>query len=899
MGFIPRRSITLVSLSVTVVVIVASVSFYYLFSRQRVIADTISFNSHLSVIPTKINESSFGLSEYFSIDAFPGTERLWGAMQVREDPRRAGVYFVATFRGDLVEVTRMMKQVDDAPQITTEPMERASRDSEPISLATVDAEPTEIAAGVANTSLNLGQSSQGEDASRAFARSPGASAHGSCFVGLKVRTVLSLASAKIGWMYSFAIHPQFGNGDPKLNKVFVFYRSNDEAKKKFYRVSAFTLTDAHPAEAMDEEVLIEQEIGHYEHLGGALEFDTDGFLLIAVGDNGLHNDLSENSQKIDKSLFSCVLRIDVDCKGGSVSRHPRTYPVGAKTKGYFIPLDNPFLNVSGAHGEFWSIGFRNPFRMSFDPVTKKAWIGEVGQDRIEQVEVASSGSNHLWSFREGTEMFSKSYLRGSKPAKVYGTLTEPFHGYRHENQNYCVVGGVIYRGDRFPQWKGYYIFGDNQSSRVWAIHPEDPTDKQLVLQLPIGKRHASLTSIASDSAGRIFFTSFASGGEGISIHELVQATPLVLPERLSETGYFQQLGSLTAAEGFVSYSVNSPLWSDGLEKQRWVKIPEGTKINNDGDEYTDWKFPKGTVFIKHFSNPMDSDRPIETRVLIQGPETVVAGATYRWNEDRSDAVLVMDREESMFDAVKSEPITLATGEIRRESILEGALKPEPSAYSLGGGRVFSHQLPGPNDCLVCHTRDNCVLGINALQLNRSVRTNFVLNSSDASVIGSVARLSEANTYSSEINELVEWSERGLLTKTYSEETVRELKSLVPIEDDDPSLVASIELRARSYLHSNCSFCHHPEGTQRTVFDARFLTPLQDSKMIREKARTGYMAVDGQTSEFVIDPGRAEKSALFRRLRTSEHELSMPYLGRSIRDQEAIDLVETWIGSMKR
>jgi len=210
-----------------------------------------------------------------------------------------------------------------------------------------------------------------------------------------------------------------------------------------------------------------------------------------------------------------------------------------------------------------------------------------------------------------------------------------------------------------------------------------------------------------------------------------------------------------------------------------------------------------------------------------------------------------------------------------------------------------------------------VIGLNVLQMNRTVRTdssttNVVLDSVDVSDDGLVARSSlasvigvedsaspVASAFGSECNQLVSWSAKGMFTNDYTEESVRTLKSLVPIEDDDPSIEDSIALRARSYLHSHCSFCHHPEGTQRTVFDARFLTPLKDSKMVREKARTGYMAVDGKTSEFVIDPGDPERSALFRRLRTSDHELSMPYLGRSVPDQEAIELIGNWIRAMKK
>jgi hypothetical protein len=199
---------------------------------------------------------------------------------------------------------------------------------------------------------------------------------------------------------------------------------------------------------------------------------------------------------------------------------------------------------------------------------------------------------------------------------------------------------------------------------------------------------------------------------------------LEFPERLSETGYFQDLGSLQPANDFVAYTLNSPLWSDGLEKQRWVKIPAGTKIDNAGDEETDWKFPEGTVFLKHFSDPLDDHRPIETRVLIQGPETIVAGVTYRWNEDRSDAVMVKEREVANINKVQSEPMAV------------------------------SHILPGPNDCLVCHTRDNCVLGLNVLQMNRSVRTdssttNIVLESVEVNEDELVARSPVASAIGSD------------------------------------------------------------------------------------------------------------------------------------------------------
>lgn len=667
--------------------------------------------------------------------------------------------------------------------------------------------------------------------------------------GLSTRVVIDLDCTELGWAYSFALHPGFGN-DPTHNIVTIFYLTDPEIKPLFYRVSSFAIRNDGPAELIDERMLIEQQIEHKEHLGGALDFDKDGFLLIAVGDNGEWNDKSENSQRIDRSLFSGVLRIDVDKRGGKISRPISRQPLKGRTGGYTIPRDNPFVSQRNVLGEFWAVGFRNPFRMSYDSKGGFAWVGEVGQDRIEQIERVSLGTNHQWSFREGTEVFQLSYLKGVAPKNVLGTLAEPFHEYPHEDQNYCIVGGVVYRGAAFPELVDRYIFGDNQSGRVWSIDVDNPSDKQLLLQLPAGKGNASLTSICSDHDGRIFFTHFASGGDGVSVHELIKIEPVQMPDTLSKTGFFRDVEALELAEDFIYYEVNSPLWSDGLSKRRWVKIPEGQQIDNSDSDNPNWTFPAGTVFVKHFEHPTDVDshgkpRKVETRVLEMDVNGRIFGATYVWNELGTDATLSLDRSE----------IDLHTG--------------NTTAKMSDHGSSQVYRLPGFRDCLVCHNRDYQVLGINAAQLNRS-----------------------ANRPGDE-NQLVDWSRRGMLLNSYSEETLREMPRLVDLHDDSQSL----EARARSYLHSNCSFCHYPNGTQRTHFDARITTSLDAAKMVAEKAKTGYFEVDGRKSDWVIKPGHPDESAAFRRLRTCDRERSMPYLGKSVVDQDAVDILGKWIASL--
>ncbi|MCA9173713.1 MAG: PQQ-dependent sugar dehydrogenase [Planctomycetales bacterium] len=723
------------------------------------------------------------------VDAFPETDALCGAMQLRAHPTSEDSWIVATFPGQVLQLQR----TDD---------------------------------------------------------------------GLSVRTLVDIRSKEVQWLYSFAIHPRFAESK-QHRKIYVFYQLHQTDQTPFrYRVSAFDLGDIldadrdspapPPIPPPNEQVLIEQLLETHHHVGGALEFDQDGFLLVSVGDNGEWKDNKSNSQRIDDQLLSGILRIDVDQRGGEISRPIKQRHRGVLRQHYFVPADNPFLDVPGANPEFWSIGLRSPYRMSVDALTGDVWVGEVGQDRMEQIERPRRGSNHQWSYLEGSLPFDESYLQGVPPSPLIGDPVGPFYEYEHADQDYCIVGGLVYRGDLYPELKGRYLFGDNQSGRIWSIHPEDPADKQLLLRLPSGKRHASLTNISADARGRIFLTHFASTPETASVHELrrTESSP-PLPQWLSETGLFADVQAFQLAPGFVHYDVNTPLWSDGMQKNRWLRLPPGVSIDNsDADA---WQFPPGTTLIKHFENPADlvdgpshnQPRRIETRVLFVDEEGGVAGASYLWNEEQTDAELRLEREELTITHV-------------------------PKAASIEGD-TFQYRLPGHRDCVVCHNPSYSVLGVSQRQLNREV----------------------VDAEGAAVNQLVSWSQQGLLLHPLNDEQATALPRLAPIDS-----AASLEYRVRSYLHSNCSFCHYPEGTQRTQFDASIATSLNEAQIIDGKAATEYFVIDGAKPNRIVKPGLPDDSALFRRLSTFEHETAMPYLGRRTQHREAVELVRQWILSLE-
>ncbi len=211
-----------------------------------------------------------------------------------------------------------------------------------------------------------------------------------------------------------------------------------------YRVKA---TAPNEAEKESEQVVLEFDQPATNHNGGQLAFGPEGYLYIATGDGGGANDQFGNGQNL-KTLLGKILRINInDTTGG---------------KKYGIPPDNPFMgNTTGNKEEIYAFGLRNPWRFSFDPVTKWLWAADVGQNSFEEIDIIEKGKNYGWNIMEGNSCFR------SQSCNMAG-LIKPIWDYDH-GLGRSVTGGYVYRGMKVPELAGAYVYGDFVSGRIWAL----------------------------------------------------------------------------------------------------------------------------------------------------------------------------------------------------------------------------------------------------------------------------------------------------------------------------------------------------------------------------------------------------------------------------------------------
>ena len=207
------------------------------------------------------------------------------------------------------------------------------------------------------------------------------------------------------------------------------------------RISAWQVSaDADRADAASEEILLTVEQPFSNHNGGGLAFGPDGYLYIGMGDGGSGGDPLGNGRD-PGDLLGSLLRIDVN---------------GAS--GYAIPADNPFVGTTGARGELWDLGLRNPWRFSFDRTTGDLYIADVGQAEREEIDVApraeggGRGLDYGWNVMEG------SLCYGGGSCDRTG-LVLPVAEYPHD-QGCSVTGGYVYRGTAVPAIQGQYFYAD-------------------------------------------------------------------------------------------------------------------------------------------------------------------------------------------------------------------------------------------------------------------------------------------------------------------------------------------------------------------------------------------------------------------------------------------------------
>ena len=245
------------------------------------------------------------------------------------------------------------------------------------------------------------------------------------------------------------------------------------------------------ADMNSQKILLEIPRLSESHAGGQLAFGPDGYLYIALGDGNPYGDLTSNAQNLS-SLQGKILRIDVN--NPSPSRN------------YGIPKDNPFKgNTAGFKEEIYAYGFRNPWRFSFDTSTGKLWAGDVGQDRMEEIDIVEKGKNYGWNLMEGT----LPYASGNQTR-----LEPPIWTYRRDQGN-ATIGGYVYHGTKLTELTSSYIYGDYISGKIWSLKINDtsnPLNKELV------KTNLNITSFGTDQKQELYIC--AQDGK---IYEIVKS----------------------------------------------------------------------------------------------------------------------------------------------------------------------------------------------------------------------------------------------------------------------------------------------------------------------------------------------------------------------------------------
>ena len=283
-------------------------------------------------------------------------------------------------------------------------------------------------------------------------------------------------------LLGFVFAPDF----PTSGRFFIHYTApGDEFLAQNFRprksVIARFQGGAQAADPDSHVSVLEVQDPFPNHNGGAMVFGPDGYLYLSIGDGGSGGDPLGNAQRLD-TLFGKILRIDVSGEG------------------YTVPADNPFVGVPDARPEIWAYGFRNPWRMSFDRDTGVLWVGDVGQNLIEEVDIVVRGGNYGWNVLEGSQCYNAASCDGSQ------TML-PVAEYTHAD-GCAVTGGYVYRGEQMPELEGWYIYGDFCSGQVWGVTADEGVERTPVRLATTG---LEISSFAEDPSGEIWVIGYQTG----------------------------------------------------------------------------------------------------------------------------------------------------------------------------------------------------------------------------------------------------------------------------------------------------------------------------------------------------------------------------------------------------
>ncbi|MDR2877989.1 MAG: PQQ-dependent sugar dehydrogenase [Chromatiales bacterium] len=289
-------------------------------------------------------------------------------------------------------------------------------------------------------------------------------------------------------LLGLAFHPDYA----RSGYFYVNYtaeRPDRSGDQLVTRISRFARGADGKADAASERVLLEIEQPFSNHNGGQIAFGPDGMLYIGMGDGGSADDPLGNGQNL-ATLLGKMLRIDAGIKAGSDAR------------AYDIPADNPFIATRGARPEIWAYGLRNPWRFSFDRDTGLLYVGDVGQNRQEEIDVIARGGNYGWNLMEG------DLCHRATPAQCARMeLLRPILTYGRSD-GVAVIGGYVYRGAAMPTLCGTYIYGDYGSGRVWGLRY---ADDHVGTQRELLHTDHSISAFGEDAIGELYLLDYGAG----------------------------------------------------------------------------------------------------------------------------------------------------------------------------------------------------------------------------------------------------------------------------------------------------------------------------------------------------------------------------------------------------
>jgi glucose/arabinose dehydrogenase len=423
-------------------------------------------------------------------------------------------------------------------------------------------------------------------------------------------------------LLGLAFHPSYAQN----GRFFIYYTDHSGAVViARYQVSS----DPNRADATSGRILLTIPEPFENHNGGELTFGPDGYLYAGVGDGGSGGDPFCNAQQ-GQTLLGKILRIDVDDTGPGSE--------------YAIPPTNPFRSSGGSNGmrpEVWAYGMRNPWRFSFDRMTGDLWIGDVGQDQREEVDLEPAGDpgghNYGWKVMEGTNCFSRDACPSSVAACNSSAITLPILEFDHAQKRCSITGGFVYRGHAVPQLYGQYVFGDLCTGQLWAAQRQGAS--WVVHDLP--PRPAFLTSFGEDNTGELYAVTL--DGKVYRFAATNRVDTLGLYDAAGSRFLLKDLNATGPADRTVQLGVGFP--KSG--------VPLAGDWDGDGQDTVGLFDPNASKFLLAGSG---SPAPIAAQLVLHplsGRPANAVPLAGDWNGDGKDTVGFYDRSTSKFELKNS------------------------------------------------------------------------------------------------------------------------------------------------------------------------------------------------------------------------------------------------------